>query len=150
MTRRAAPISWKLHEGAPGRYVYRPPHPTEHGPLISGSWSGGLAASVSGKPPPSPHDAAAFPRAKQACVAPCREHVGRFLAHRERIMRVMGDYAFEGRGLTETERRDKIKALFNSLDMDGTLGAWRVRVGLRDGERPLADYVVDLGQAGNF
>ena len=30
------------------------------------------------------------------------------------------------------------------------MGAWRVRVGLRDGERPLADYVVDLGQAGEF
>ena len=43
--KEAAPISWKLHEGAPGRYVYRPPHPAEHGPL-SGSWSGGLGQHV--------------------------------------------------------------------------------------------------------
>ena len=34
--------------------------------------------------------------------------------------------------------------------MDGTLGAWRARVGLRDNEAPLADFVVDLGQAGDF
>ena len=97
-------------------------------------------------------DAASFPRAKHACVAPCRRHLGVFLAHRERIFTQMGDYAFsDGRwALAEAERRSRMKMLFSSLDMDGTLGAWRARVGLRDNEAPLADFVVDLGQAGDF
>ena len=34
--------------------------------------------------------------------------------------------------------------------MDGTLGAWRARVGLRDGERPLTGFEVQLGAAGVF
>ena len=102
-------------------------------------------------------DEASFPRAKAACVAPCRRMIARFLAHREVIMARMGDYALgatnaqraAGGGLTAKERRKRIKALFNSLDMDGTLGAWRTRVGLRDGQR-LTGFVVDLGRAGEF
>ena len=65
-------------------------------------------------------------------------------------MAQMGDYVFEGRGLTDRERYDRVKALFNALDMDGTLGAWRARVGLRDGERPLTGFEVQLGAAGVF
>jgi len=95
-------------------------------------------------------DAAAFPRAKAACVAPCARQIRQFLAHRRPIMAQMGDYVFEGRGLTDRERYDRVKALFNALDMDGTLGAWRARVGLRDGERPLAGFEVQLGAAGVF
>ena len=103
-------------------------------------------------------DEASFPRAKAACVAPCRRMIGRFLKHREVIMGRMGDYALGatnaqrggGGGLTAKERRKRVKALFNSLDMDGTLGAWRTRMGLRDGERPLRGFVVDLGRAGEF
>ena len=45
------------------RYVFRPPHTAEHGPL-SGSWSGGLGAAVSGKPP-CMHDPSAFPHLNQ-------------------------------------------------------------------------------------
>ena len=65
-------------------------------------------------------------------------------------MAQMGDYVFEGRGLTDRKRYDRVKALFNALDMDGTLGAWRARVGLRDGERPLTGFEVQLGAAGVF
>ena len=85
-------------------------------------------------------DVAAFPNAKAACVTPCQRQIRQFLAHRELIMEKMGAYAFEGTGLTSREQRSRIKGLFNSLDMDGTLGAWRSRVGLRDGHRPLADF----------
>ena len=95
-------------------------------------------------------DAASFPRAKAACVAPCRRAVRQFLQHRDVIMRCMGDYVFEGRGLTAAERRDRIKSLFNSLDMDGTVGAWRRRVGLAAGERTLVGFRVDLGAVGVF
>ena len=47
-----------------------------------------------------------------------------------------------GRVAGAAERRDHVKALFNSFDMDGTLGAWRRRMGLRDGERPSAGMVI--------
>jgi len=95
-------------------------------------------------------DVAAFPNAKAACVTPCQRQIRLFLTHRELIMTRMGDYAFEGAGLTHAERRRRIKGLFNSLDMDGTLGAWRGRVGLTDGQRPLADFEVDLGDGCSF
>jgi len=95
-------------------------------------------------------DVASFPRAKAACVMPCRRAVRQFLQHRNTIMSRMGDYVFEGKGLTATERRDKVKSLFNSLDMDGTVGAWRTRMGLVDGERTLTGFRVDLGPAGSF
>ena len=39
-------------------------------------------------------DAAAFPRAKAACVAPCARQIRQFLAHRRPIMAQMGDYVF--------------------------------------------------------
>ena len=52
--------------------------------------------------------------------------------------------------LHSPERRDRVKSLFNSLDMDGTVGAWRTRMGLVDGERTLAGFRVDLGPAGSF
>ena len=47
-------------------------------------------------------------------------------------------------------RGGREKSLFNSLDMDGTVGAWRTRMGLVDGERTLAGFRVDLGPAGSF
>jgi len=65
-------------------------------------------------------------------------------------MEKMGAYAFEGTGLTSREQRSRIKGLFNSLDMDGTLGAWRSRVGLRDGHRPLADFEAQLESGQTF
>ena len=70
--------------------------------------------------------------------ADSRRALKQFLQHRNTIMSRMGDYVFEGKGLTATERRDRVKSLFNSLDMDGTVGAWRTRMGLVDGERTLA------------
>lgn len=95
-------------------------------------------------------DVAAFPNAKAACVAPCQRQIRQFLAHRELIMGRMGAYVFEGEGLTNDEQRRRVKGLFNSLDMDGSLGAWRSRVGLRDGQRPLADFEVQLSGGGVF
>ena len=95
-------------------------------------------------------DAASFPRAKAAVVVPCRAAVRFFLAHRAEIMRQMGAYFFGGSSLTDAERRDRIKALFNSLDMDGTYSAWRVRMGIADGTLPAAAMVVDLGASGRF
>ena len=90
-------------------------------------------------------DSASFPRAKADCVLPCRLHVRRFLEHREQIMLAMGGYVFAGSALTGKERRERVKSLFNSLDMDGSLSAWRVRVGMRNGERSLLGFTVPLG-----
>ena len=90
-------------------------------------------------------DVAAFPNAKAACVTPCQRQIRQFLEHRELIMERMGAYVFEGAGLTSREQRYRVKGLFNSLDMDGTLGAWRSRVGLCDGQQPLAGFEVQLG-----
>ena len=60
-------------------------------------------------------------------------------------MKTMGEYVFAESPLTGKQRRDRIKSLFNSLDMDGSLGAWRMRMGLRDGERSLRGFTVALG-----
>ena len=65
-------------------------------------------------------------------------------------MRQAGEYFLGGRVASAAERRDHVKALFNAFDMDGTLGAWRERMGLRDGERLSSGMVIDLGADGAF
>ena len=83
-------------------------------------------------------------------MGPCRDTIQRYLRHREEVLRQVGDDFLGGRVADAAERRDHVKALFNSFDMDGTLGAWRGRMGLRDGERPSAGMVIDLGPDGQF
>ena len=41
-------------------------------------------------------------------------------------------------------RRDGIKALFNSLDMDGSLGSWRTRQKIPVGQKPLRNLKINL------
>ena len=47
-------------------------------------------------------------------------------------------------------RRRRLPRPVHRLGRDGERVDQPLRVGLRDGERPLANYVVDLGQAGEF
>jgi len=95
-------------------------------------------------------DVAAFPNAKAACVDPCQRQIRQFLMHRETVMRAIGEHVFDGMGLTGAEQRRRVKSLFNSLDMDGTLGAWRSRMGLRDGQALLGGLEVPLPGGGVF
>jgi hypothetical protein len=108
-------------------------------------------------------DKAVFPRAKCALATPCSAALDRFLTHRETIMSQMGEFylpdtflrARHGTSLppintTDEEeklkeiRRDGIKALFNSLDMDGTLGSWRKRQKIPPGQKPLRNLRIHL------
>ena len=103
-------------------------------------------------------DGASFPRAKAAIVTPCRALLRQFLRHRDAhagcacggIMAQMGRYYFGQSGMPAKEQRERVKALFNSLDMDGTLAAWRQRQGLAPGERPAAGMSIGIGQEGRF
>jgi len=94
-------------------------------------------------------DDASFPRAKADVVMPCRVTLQCFLRHRETILAQVGAHFLAGRASPDAIR-GHAKALFNSFDMDGTLGAWRERMGLRDGERPSGGMVVRLGQGHIF
>ena len=94
-------------------------------------------------------DDASFPRAKTDVVTPCRATLQCFLRHRETILAQVGGYFLAGR-VSPGDIRKHAKALFNSFDMDGSLGAWRERMGLRDGERPSADMVIRLGPGRPF
>ena len=61
----------------------------------------------------------------------------------------MGVYYF-GLGVPAHVRRERVKELFNSLDMDGTLAAWRARQGIAPGQRLLAGLDIDIGAEGKF
>ena len=105
-------------------------------------------------------DKAAFPYAKMALVGPCKNAVRRFLNNREAIMTIMGNYLLPdtfilGRNNLpppgeerDTEiksiRRDGMKALFNSLDMDGSYRGWRLRQGIPEDSCPIDLLVIRL------
>ena len=61
----------------------------------------------------------------------------------------MGVYYF-GLGVPAHVRRERVKGLFNSLDMDGTLAAWRARQGIAPGERLMTGLDIDIGAEGKF
>ena len=76
--------------------------------------------------------------------------------HRETIMEQVGRYYLpddwlrqESPQATDAEhvrmRRERVKMLFNSLDMDGTLAAWRVRQGIPPYLRPIEGLRVTAG-----
>ena len=74
-------------------------------------------------------DTASYPHARLAIVDAGRDLCRRFLDSRETIMRQVGDHF-----LVDTlphERRDKVKVLFNALDMDGTYEGWRKKMGVK-------------------
>ena len=93
-------------------------------------------------------DEAAFPSAKAALVRPCRGAVRAFLKDREHIMKRVGNYFLSDDlirsrdGETDPQkitqiRRGNVKALFNSIDMDGSLEAWKRAQGIPSGSKPL-------------
>jgi len=95
-------------------------------------------------------DKAAFPNAKAATVAPCKTAVRDFLRNREEIMEKLGlfflpddfiasrDHTTDQQDIRRT-RRDNMKALFNSLDMDGSFEGWKRGQGIPQGTRMLRD-----------
>ena len=106
-------------------------------------------------------DKASFPSAKAALVRPCRGAVKAFLADRERIMQRVGNYFLSDDlirsrdGETDPQkiiqiRRGNVKALFNSIDMDGSLEAWKRAQGIPSGTKPLSDLSVTLANRRNF
>ena len=106
-------------------------------------------------------DKAAFPSAKAALVRPCRGAVRAFLRDREHIMQSVGNYFLSDDlirlrdGETDPQkieriRRGNVKALFNSIDMDGSLEAWKRAQGVPSGSRPLSGLTVTLANGRNF
>jgi hypothetical protein len=75
-------------------------------------------------------DSGAHPTAKQAIVPVGRESGATFLRNRDQIMKAQGRWLFPG--VSEKEARDRVKALYNSLNMDGTYDAWAERWGISE------------------
>ena len=67
-------------------------------------------------------DNAAHPNAKQAMVPVGRDSGRIFLANRDTIMRAQAAQLFPT--LSQKDGRDRIKQLYNSLNMDGSFGEW--------------------------
>ena len=70
------------------------------------------------------------------------------VARREEILRGVGAYHFPNS--TAAEQRKAAKALFNSLDMDGTYMGWRERYRVPVGMYPELECEFDLATGGRF
>jgi hypothetical protein len=74
-------------------------------------------------------DVASYPHARLAIIEAGSDVCRRFLKSRDTIMRQVGAHFFPN-DPSPSSRRDKVKKLFNSLDMDGTYKGWRAKVGV--------------------
>jgi hypothetical protein len=88
-------------------------------------------------------DVASFPCACQDVFRAGHAETREVLTHRELILAELGTYYF-GDGVPAGERRKKMKALFNSLDNDGTVRGWRRTMGIAAGQKPLEGARVRL------
>ena len=71
-------------------------------------------------------DHASYPTAAVAMLEAGREVAAAFLANRELILARHGDHYFNDDGtFSDKEKREWVKELYNSLDMDGSVQAWR-------------------------
>ena len=73
-------------------------------------------------------DSASFPRAALALLCAGSSRARAFLGARKQILRALAAHYFPGLAASgvagAAEARDRVKKLFNSLDMDGTFGSW--------------------------
>jgi ribonuclease HI len=93
-------------------------------------------------------DVAAYPRAALDVFHSGRNMSRLFMAHRESIMQQTGRYFF-GEGVPAGERRDRMKQLFNSLDNDGGISAWRRKFGVA-ADRQARNLRIDVGAGRTF
>jgi hypothetical protein len=94
-------------------------------------------------------DCNSYPLAAHASFSAGRHMSDLFTAHRETIMAQVARYFF-GTAVPSGVRRKRAKGLFNSLDNDGGVAAWRRQHGVPAGTKPLTGLRICLGHGRMF